>query len=96
VQFVHHDLGQQSAGATAVVKLSGTEANVYLMDAHSFSSFRSTRRASQAYGGHYRGSPVRLTVPRAGHWHVAVYITPGYVGRVISSAYVIPPVAAAA
>jgi hypothetical protein len=71
MKFTHYDLGQQKRGATFRVSLSGSAANVRLMDSSSFSSYRNGRRHSY-YGGLARRSPVDLVVPRAGHWHITV------------------------
>jgi len=89
VQFIHHDLGYQPAGAVVVVTLSGTEANVQLLDE---TNFRSYERGDthHYYGGHFRQSPVRLTIPSNGHWHVAVDLG-GFGGQVNSSARVPSP-----
>jgi DNA-binding helix-hairpin-helix protein with protein kinase domain len=71
MQFVHHDLGFQAGGAVVEVALSGSAANVRLMDSANFSAYRSGRQ-HRFYGGLAKQSPVRLQVPHAGNWHVAV------------------------
>jgi len=88
VQFTHYDLGSLRGGETVVVTLAGTEANVRLMDDSNFRSYRAGRK-HHYYGGHAKRSPVRLGVPRSGHWHVAVDLG-GYGGNVRSSIKVLP------
>lgn len=90
MQFLHHDLGRVEAGSTVRVTLRGTEANVLLLDSANFARYRNGGR-HEYYGGHYRRSPVVLTVPHSGHWHVAVDLG-GYAGRVNASVDVVPPV----
>ena len=71
VNFSHYDLGHQARGSVVEVTLSGSAANVRLLDGSNFQSFRSGRK-HRYYGGLARRSPVRLPVPRSGHWHVTV------------------------
>ena len=68
--------------------MSGSAANVRLMDNSNYQSYKSGRRHSY-YGGHATRSPVRLQVPRAGHWHVTIDLG-GYGGRVKSQVSVLP------
>lgn len=88
MQFVHHDLGYLNGGEIVEITLSGTEANVQLMDSSNFSSYKSGRQYRYV-GGHTKSSPVRLQIPRSGHWHVAVDLG-GYSGRISSSARLLP------
>lgn len=88
MNFVHHDLGHQSRGTVVEVTLSGSAANVRLLDSSNFHSYRSGRR-HRYYGGHVTRSPVRLDIPRDGHWHVAVDMG-GYPGQVRASVRVLP------
>jgi hypothetical protein len=88
MNFTHYDLGNLSGGEMVEVTLSGNAANVRLMDSSNFQSFRSSRRHNY-YGGHAKRSPVRLPVPRSGHWHVVVDLG-GYSGSVRSSIQVLP------
>jgi hypothetical protein len=71
VNFNYWDLGQQPAGAIVQVTLTGNAANVRLFDSSNYSAFKAGRRAT-GYGGHATRSPVRLQVPRSGHWYVVV------------------------
>lgn len=88
MQFTHYDLGYLKGGEIVEVTLSGSAANVRLLDSSNFQSYRSGRRHTY-YGGHATRSPVRLQVPRAGHWHVTVDLG-GYGGRVESGIRVLP------
>lgn len=88
MNFTHYDLGSLSGGEIIEVTLSGTEANVRLMDSSNFQSYRSGRR-HKYFGGHATKSPVRLQIPHSGHWHVAVDLG-GYTGSVRSSIRVLP------
>jgi len=58
------------------------------MDSSNFQSFRSNRRHNY-YGGHATRSPVRLSVPRSGHWYVVINLG-GYAGTVRSAVQVLP------
>ncbi len=82
MQFIKHDLGQLSGGETAEVTITSA-ANVRLLDSHNFIMYRSGRRFKYT-GGHYKQSPVRFDIPRAGHWYVVVDLG-GYAGEVGSS-----------
>ena len=65
VRFTQYDLGFQETGSVVEVTLSGTEANVQLLDSTALTNYKA-RRSYQYVGGHYRQSPVRLSVPHAG------------------------------
>lgn len=71
MRFNHYDLGHLSQGQTVVVTLSGSAANVRLMDSSNFQNYRSGRRHTY-YGGLAKQSPIRLGVPHSGRWHVTV------------------------
>jgi hypothetical protein len=70
MQFIHNDLGNLSGGEVVEVSLS-SQANVRLMDSNNFASYRNGGQ-HRCFGGHAKQSPIRLRVPNAGHWHVAV------------------------
>jgi hypothetical protein len=71
------------------VTLSGSAANVRLLDSSNFSSYR--RGAQHRYvGGLAKQSPVRLGVPHSGRWHVTVDLM-GLGGSVRPSVMVEPP-----
>ena len=71
MRFIHQDLGYRRTGETIEVALQGNAANVQLMDDANFNSYRNGRRYNYQ-GGLAKRSPVRLQIPRSGHWHVAV------------------------
>lgn len=88
MQFTHYDTGYLESGSVVEITLSGSAANVRLMDSSNFSSYRSGRQ-HRYIGGLARQSPVRLAVPNSGHWHVVVDMQ-GLRGTVRSSIRVIP------
>lgn len=88
MQFIKHDLGHRSGGEIVEVILKGNAANVRLMDNSNFQSYRSGRR-HRYIGGLAKRSPVRLQIPRSGHWYVAVDMG-GYKGKVRSSVRMLP------
>jgi len=88
MQFQHYDIGYRKAGETVEVILSDTAANVQLMDSSSFQNYRSGRQY-RYQDGYAKRSPVHLTIPNSGHWHVAIDLG-GYTGTVRSSVNVIP------
>lgn len=88
MQFQHYDLGSMKGGEIVEVTLSGSAANVRLMDSSNFSSYRSGR-SHRYQGGLAKRSPVRLQVPRSGHWHVTVDLG-GLRGTVRSGIRVLP------
>lgn len=87
MKFVDHDLGNLKGGEVVEITISGSAANVRLLNHSNFQAYRRGRR-HRYYGGHARRSPVRLQVPNSGHWHVVVDLG-GYPGRVKSSARVL-------
>ena len=71
MQFTHYDLGHRRAGEIVEITLSGSAANVRLMDSSNFNSFKAGRN-HRYIGGLAKKSPVRLQIPRSGTWHVTV------------------------
>ncbi len=57
-----------------------TAANVFLVDSSNFSAYRNGRQY-RYYGGQARRSPVRLAVPRTGHWYLVLDLG-GYPGSI--------------
>lgn len=88
MKYAHYDLGQQAAGRIVEVTLSGSAANVRLLDTSNFNAFRNGRQ-HRYHGGHATKSPVRMTIPRSGHWYVVVDLG-GYRGQVRSSVRMLP------
>ena len=91
MKFNHYNLGHLSSGAVAEISLQGSAANVRLMDTSNFNNYKAGRQ-HRYYGGLAQASPVRLTVPRAGTWHVTVDMQ-GLQGTTRSSLRVIPAAA---
>lgn len=87
MKFIHTDLGYRQRGDRVEVTLS-SGANVRLMDSSNFQSYRNGRN-HRYVGGLAQRSPVRLTVPNAGHWHVAVDMQ-GLRGSTRASVRVVP------
>ena len=70
------------------ITLSGSAANVRLMDSSNFQSYRNGRNHRYT-GGLAKRSPIRLQIPSSGHWHVAVDMQ-GLRGSVRSSSRILP------
>ena len=87
MKFQQYDLGYQHRGKIVEVELSGTEANVQLLDSTNLQHYKNHGQFTY-YGGHYKQSPVHLTIPHAGTWHVTIDLG-GYAGQVSSSVRVI-------
>ena len=69
-RYTHYDLKEQRAGAVIEVTLSAV-ANVRLLTAGNFQRFTEMLDHKFA-GGVAKKSPIRLTIPEAGHWHLVV------------------------
>lgn len=91
MQFSHYDLGFLGRGTVVEVTLSGSAANVRLMDSSNLSRYRLGRQ-HRYYGGLITRSPARLVVPNRGHWHVTVDMQ-GLRGTVRSGVRIIPAAA---
>lgn len=70
MKFIHSDLGQRKRGEIVEISLSNG-ANVRLMNSTDFSNYKNGRQ-HRYVGGLAKKSPVRLPIPSAGRWHVAV------------------------
>ena len=88
MQFSQYDLGQRQGGEVVEVTLSGTAANVRLMDSPNLQNYRAGRQ-HRYFGGHATRSPVRLQIPHSGHWYVVIDLG-GYAGSVRSGVRVLP------
>ena len=88
MQYQVYDLHQCSKGEQVQVTLSGNAANVRLMDSSNYNNYKHGRRHSY-YGGLMRRSPSVLTIPRSGHWDVAIDLG-GLRGSVRSSVRKLP------
>ena len=83
-----YDLGQLKSGQRVQVTLSGSAANVRLMDSSNYQSYKNGRSHRYA-GGLITKSPVILGVPSSGHWYVTVDMQ-GLRGTVRSAVQVLP------
>ena len=84
MQFIYRDLGQRQRGDIVQFTLSGSQANIGLLDSSNYSAFKNGRN----FRGVVRlatGSPVRLAIPGSGHWYGVIYVPPGYTGQVRGS-----------
>jgi hypothetical protein len=88
MQFTHYDLGYKQRGEIVEISLSGSAANVRLMDSSNFSNYRNGRQ-HRYYGGLAKQSPIRLSIPNSGNWHVTVDMQ-GLVGTARSSIRMLP------
>jgi Domain of unknown function (DUF1883) len=71
MEFTYWDLGHLTHGAVVEVNLTGTAANVQLLDSSNFAAYKS-RQQYRYFGGQYTSSPVRIPVPVTGHWFIAI------------------------
>ena len=93
MQFQKYNLGHQVRGTVIEVTLSGSAANVRLLDGANFQNYRAGRQ-HRYYGGLITRSPMTLTVPHTGTWYVTVDLQ-GLRGQCRSSIRVIPQAALA-
>ena len=70
------------------ITLSGSAANVRLMDSSNLSAYKNGRH-HRYYGGLAKQSPIRLQIPSSGHWYVTVDMQ-GLGGSVRSSVRILP------
>ena len=87
MKFQHYDLGKLDKGRIVLVTISGSSANVKLMDSQNFQNYKSGRKHS-FYGGHVTSSPFNISVPNYGNWYVTIDLG-GYTGKLSSSVKVI-------
>jgi hypothetical protein len=88
LKIFSRDLGQLRGGEIVLVTLRGTAPNVRLVDSLNFAAFKAGRN-HQYFGGHVKKSPVRLRVPRAGHWYLTLDFG-GYRGSTKWSVEILP------
>jgi hypothetical protein len=88
MNFTHYDLGRKEKGQIVEITLTGSAANVRLMDSSNFQNYRNGRQ-HRYFGGLAKQSPIRLSIPNTGNWHVTVDMQ-GLRGTVRSSIRMIP------
>jgi hypothetical protein len=82
MNYLKFPLNHQHAGAVVEVTLQGVESDVFLVDPANLSNMENGRSFNY-HGGHYKQSPVKLSVPASGDWTVVV--VPGQGGQVRAS-----------
>ena len=88
MNFAYYKLGHQQRGNVIEVTLSGSAANIRLLNSSHYQNYRAGRRHSY-HGGLAKRSPATLTIPSSGTWHLVVDMQ-GLQGRVKSSIRIIP------
>ena len=88
MNYNHYELGNQQRGNVVEVTLSGSAANVRLLDSTNYQYYRAGRRHHYR-GGFIKRSPARLVIPSTGTWHLVVDMQ-GLRGSVRSSVRVMP------
>lgn len=88
MSFIHSDLGQCPTGRVVQFTLSGTSANVRLLDSSNFRAYQQGRAYRGVMARAVR-SPVHLRVPHGGHWHAVVDLGQGR-GHVRASIGMLP------
>ena len=71
MKFVHHDLGVRQKGSVIEISFAMDIAKVQLLDDINFANFKKGRNYNYI-GGLSEKSPVRLSIPYSGNWHVIV------------------------
>jgi hypothetical protein len=85
MNFLHYEF---DLTADDVVEVTlDKQANVRLLDDANFSLYKSGKQ-HRYYGGLAKTSPLAITAPRTGHWHVVIDLG-GYAGTVRASARVL-------
>ena len=91
MKYNYHQYNNLQRGDVVEVTLSGSAANVRLLDSTNYQNYRSRRR-HRYYGGLVKRSPVRIPIPHSGTWYVVVDMQ-GLRGTTKSSVRVIPKAA---
>lgn len=85
MHYLHYEF---DVGENDVIEvILDKQANVRLMDDENYAKYVEGQVHSY-YGGYAEYSPLKLRVPRAGHWHVVVDLG-GYGGTVRATAHVL-------
>lgn len=74
MRYAYRDLGERTAGTKVLVRWTGSDASVILLDPVNFSKYqyRDGRPFFYAGGGRYRRPPAELSIPHDGRWYVVV------------------------
>ena len=81
MNFLHYEVDLRSGEGVEVT--IDKQANVKLMDASNLNAYRSSRQ-HRYYGGHATRSPINISPPHPGTWHVVIDLG-GYAGTVRAS-----------
>lgn len=71
MKYLYWDLGEQRQDSGVVVHLRGSAANVILLDPVNFDRYRYGLSFDYA-GGLHTSTPVRLDIPKDGHWYLVI------------------------
>jgi len=83
MDYTIYDLGEKKKGEIVEVDLQGSAANLRLMDASNYQSFRNG--GSHKYsGGLVKKSPIKLEISHTAHWYLTID-SQGLEGNVRSS-----------
>lgn len=85
LNYLHYEFDLN--GGDTVEVILDSHANVRLMDNANFALYQAGKRHF-ALGGFARTSPIHITAPSAGHWHVVVDLG-GFPGTVRATAHVL-------
>ena len=85
MNYLHYEF-DLNAEDTVEVILEG-HANVRLMDNANYTLYREGK-THHCLGGYAKTSPIHLSAPRNGHWHVVVDLG-GYAGTIRATAHVL-------
>ena len=91
MSFQQYSLGHQQRGNVVEVTLSGSAANVRLLDSTNLQNYKSGRKHNYR-GGLVKKSPTRLVIPHTGTWYVTIDLQ-GLRGQARASIQVIPQAA---
>ena len=81
MNYLHYDLNL-NLGQFVEVTLD-KQANVRLLDESNFNKYKRGQKHTY-HGGQAKSSPIRLTPPQSGHWHLVIDLG-GYPGTVHAS-----------
>ena len=71
MKYLYWDLGERQHDNVVVVHLRGSAANVILLDPVNFDRYR-YGLSFHYTGGLHTGTPVRLEIPKDGHWYLVI------------------------
>lgn len=91
MRFNYWSLGHRNNGDIVVVTLSGSAANVRLLDPSNFQNYKAGRRHNY-FGGLVTKSPAEIPIPHSGTWYVAIDMQ-GLRGNSRAGVQVVPGVA---